>query len=198
MCENENGLTDSNAEPVRKEEEERYDECRDGDPSDGGVCGGELHGDGVCTRDDARYVESDRVADETSRDASGASLWETETKTETASAETVTEKADERKKAREELYEFFELFPSVSFSEIPAEVRESPLPLSAAYALYERKRERLAERAEAANNSNRARSAGGITGGEESFYSPDEVRRMTREEVRADFDAVMRSMKKWK
>ena len=105
---------------------------------------------------------------------------------------------DARKRAHDELVEFFELYPDVRFSEIPLSVRESALPLSAAYALYEKRAERIAERARAENERNLTRSAGGVTDGDAGYYTPEEVRRMTREEVRASFDAVMRSMKRWK
>ena len=102
-----------------------------------------------------------------------------------------------RDRAYEELREFFELFPEVGFSEIPLSVRESDLPLSAAYALYERRARNLALSAERENEKNRSRSAGRLSSGGEIPYTQDEVRRMTQDEVRKNFDAVMRSVKLW-
>lgn len=191
MCENEKGLICSD-EPVTEEEEEKnYDECGEEDRNDGGEpCGG------MCAGDDTGDVENDSVAGGTSGDASGASLREKAAKEKAAEALKIGE--DARRRAHDEVRELFELFPNVSFSELPASVRESDLPLAAAYALYERRERRLSERAESANDENRARSAGRVSDGEESFYTPEEVRRMTPMEVRADYDAILRSMKKWK
>lgn len=108
-----------------------------------------------------------------------------------------TENRVARERAYEELKEFFELFPEVGFSEIPRSVRESDLPLSAAYALYEKRARNLALSAERENEKNRSRSAGRLSSGGEIPYTQDEVRRMTQDEVRKNFDAVMRSVKLW-
>lgn len=102
-----------------------------------------------------------------------------------------------RERAYDELKEFFELFPEVGFSEIPRSVRESDLPLPAAYAIYERRERNLALSAERENEKNRSRSAGRLSSGGEITYTQDEVRRMTQDEVRNNFDAVMRSIKLW-
>ena len=98
---------------------------------------------------------------------------------------------------REELSEFRTLYPEVELSSIPAEVTESTLPLSAAYALYLRRRDRLRLSAEEENRRNSGRSPGGVRDGADGAYTPDEVRRMTRDEIRKNYDAVISSMKRW-
>lgn len=106
--------------------------------------------------------------------------------------------SSERQRGREELFQLGELYPGVRISDLPREVRESELPLAAAYALYEKKQERIAEAAAEANRRNAERSAGGLSSFTETFYSPDEVRRMTRKEVRDNYESILRSMKRWK
>ncbi|MBR2906608.1 MAG: hypothetical protein IKC26_01010 [Clostridia bacterium] len=206
MDENEVGLS-ARGVPERNEEEkekEFYEEHGEGNEGSGGdPCGTGLYTGlctGMCGGDNARGVEDDPMARGASGAASGASLREeTEKETFFASEETVTDPVEAaRREARDELGEFFELFPDVPFADIPVSVRESALPLAAAYALYERRERRRMERVERANEANRARSAGRVSDGEESFYTPDEVRRMTPAEVRADYDAILRSMKRWK
>lgn len=109
------------------------------------------------------------------------------------------EKEDERVKARRELASLFTLFPDVKMEEIPEEVLLSPLPLDAAYALYDRKKTLLRERATQKNAENAAMSAGALVDhGGEIYYSPNEVRGMTPSEVRHSYQDILRSMQKWK
>ena len=101
-----------------------------------------------------------------------------------------------------EYEEFSELFPNVGLETLSDGVWESVkrgVPLAAAYALYDRKNEISALRARNANEKNRVSSAGAVTGGGgEEYYSPEEVRAMSKDEVSANFDKIMASMKKWK
>lgn len=103
-----------------------------------------------------------------------------------------------RRARRKELFEMLSLYPDIRLSEIPGEVWESPLPLAPAYALYCRRCERDRAIAENENRRNRERSPGGITPMTENYFSPDEVRRMTRNEVRQHYDAILHSMTKWR
>ena len=100
-----------------------------------------------------------------------------------------------------EYAEFKELYPSVELSTLDPEVvasAEAGVPLAAAYALYEKK---LAVRAEAAKAHNKATresgfgSVGKNTASE--FFSPDEVRAMSADEVHANYQKILRSMKSW-
>ena len=103
-------------------------------------------------------------------------------------------------RASAEFSEFMRLYPDVQIAEISDSVWEMArggVPLAAAYAYEEvirRKRER--EIAEADKRAREA-SAGSLSGGGEEFYSPDEVRRMSPEEVRANYKKITESMKKW-
>lgn len=108
-----------------------------------------------------------------------------------------TETARERTAMRRELLEFRELYPDVALDAIPEDVTASELPLAAAYALYERRRARLRERADAENERNAGRSAGSVSDGDGGHFTPDEVRRMSRDEIRRNYDKVISSMRSW-
>ena len=75
---------------------------------------------------------------------------------------------------------------------------KSGIPLAAAYALAERRRQMTALRAAESNQSNRARSSGGVKCTQNEFFTPEEVRTMSQGEVRANLSKIMRSMKKWR
>ena len=100
-----------------------------------------------------------------------------------------------------EVGEFSELFPTVPLSSLPDSVWQSVragVPLAASYALYEKKTARLIADAERVNAKNSSSSTGPV-GREPSsdFFSPDEVRAMSRDEVRKNYAKIMASMKKW-
>ncbi len=112
---------------------------------------------------------------------------------------------DEKRSAFErmsrELGEFSALFPNQNPSNIPDSVWESVragIPLAAAYALYEKKALSRLEAAAKINQKNGAASTGAL-GREitESFFTPDEVRAMSRDEVRTNYKKILDSMKKW-
>ena len=100
-----------------------------------------------------------------------------------------------------EIGEFSELFPSVPLSSIPDSVWQSVkggVPLAASYALYEKKTSIMLDDAKRANEKNSARSTGPMgTEASSDFFSPDEVRAMSRDEVRSNYKKIMDSMKKW-
>ena len=99
------------------------------------------------------------------------------------------------------LSEFRELYPEVAMEDSPDTVWASVqngIPPAAAYALYVRREELRRTSAEAVNRKN----AGGAWGsadksGAEEYLSPDEVRGMTRDEVRGNSARIMESMKHW-
>ncbi len=111
------------------------------------------------------------------------------------------------KKEREEailgeLEEFHRLFPQVSVGELPTEVAQSVdrgIPLSAAYALYEKKRAISELRAKQINEENAVRAAGkagkGTVG---EYFSPEEVRAMSQKQVRENYARIRESMKNWR
>ena len=100
-----------------------------------------------------------------------------------------------------EIGDFVALFPDVPVEELPDEVWESVragAPLAASYALYERKRAAKAKRVAAINQKNASRSPGAAgTDTASEFFTPDEVRRMSRAEVHANYSKIKESMKKW-
>lgn len=99
-----------------------------------------------------------------------------------------------------EYAEFRTLYPSVPFESIDDSVMEdvkNGIPLSAAYALAERKRQIAAEQAARINAENSQRTSGALRATNEDYFSPGEVRSMTREEVRANYSKILKSMQKW-
>ena len=109
-------------------------------------------------------------------------------------------KAQER--ILEELGDFNSLFPNVSIDEIPESIWESVKKgssLAASYALYEKRKLAEAKRIEQINSNNAAKAAGiAGTHAANEYFSPDEVRKMSRSEVHANFAKIRKSMEKWK
>ena len=104
-------------------------------------------------------------------------------------------------KLSSELIEFSELYPEVSLASIPDSIWESAragIPLSAAYALAEKKAAVIMGKARAINGQNKSLSSGSVgSSKKEDFFSPDEVRAMSASEVKANYEKIIRSMSKW-
>lgn len=100
-----------------------------------------------------------------------------------------------------EVGEFSELFPEVTIDAIPSEVWMSVrggVPLAAAYALYEKKCRTHSELVDSVNQRNNERSTGALRGeGDSQFYSPSEVKKMSPSEIKAKYNIIIESMKKW-
>ncbi len=115
--------------------------------------------------------------------------------------EELLEKRKAFEKMSRDIGEFEELFPEKKVNEIPDTVWESVktgIPLAAAYALYERKNAIRRDAAENTNTANSARATGPIGRDvTENFYTPDEVRAMSRAEVKRNYSKILESMKKW-
>ena len=111
------------------------------------------------------------------------------------------EKKTAFEKMNREIGEFGEIFPNKSVNSIPDSVWESVkagIPLAAAYALYEKKTSARLEAAERINSKNSELSTGPVgRSTTENFYTPDEVRSMSRSEVRKNYSKIIESMKKW-
>ena len=104
------------------------------------------------------------------------------------------------RRTQAECAEFAELYPKVPLSDLPDVVWEDVgrgIPISAAYALFERREARTGKLAAEVNAQNRARSAGAIAGARNGFLSPAEVRAMTPAEVRKYYQSILHSMQKW-
>lgn len=96
--------------------------------------------------------------------------------------------------------ELTDLFPSADLGSMPDSFRDSVrrgVPPAAAYALEMRRREVEAARAAEAQRIARESSVGGVSRRADSPLSPDEVRAMSREEVRENFSRILESMKCW-
>ena len=111
------------------------------------------------------------------------------------------EKKRTLERMRREIGEFSEIFPEKDVNSLPDSVWEevkAGIPLAAAYALYERKCTIRAQIADRTNAKNSALSSGAIgREASESFFTPDEVRAMSRAEVRKNYTKIIESMKKW-
>ena len=99
-----------------------------------------------------------------------------------------------------ECAEFRELYPDVPLSSVPDTVWDSVrdgIPLPAAFALAERKRLLLDRAAKESNRRNLSRSSGEVGQEAPGYFSFEEVRRMTRDEVRENYNSILLSMQKW-
>ena len=104
-------------------------------------------------------------------------------------------------KAMSDYNEFFGLYPDIDIKSIPDSVWESVnsgVPLAAAYALCERKKEVERQTAERINERNRTMSSGQIGSvSPQTYLSPAEVKAMSASEVRANLSLITESMKHW-
>ena len=99
-----------------------------------------------------------------------------------------------------ECEEFERYFPEASLRQVPLEVWsrvQAGIPLAAAYALYERgvRNQRLAAREQNARNEAYLPSAPAPA--ESRYFSPAQVRAMSRREVRENYDRIFESMRHW-
>lgn len=112
------------------------------------------------------------------------------------------ERLYDQEKASHEYSEFCSLFPGVTLDSLPDTVCDdirAGIPLSAAYALYERRRDRDAELAATVNGRNAAKSFKLTkSGSDDSYFSFDEVKQMSQHEVRTNYDKILLSMRHWK
>ena len=108
---------------------------------------------------------------------------------------------ESNRRVMRECEEFKEYFPEIELSAIPDGVWESVkggLPLAASYALYARKEELHKNRIDEINRRNKLMSAGSVRrDGEEKYYSPSEVRSMTRDQVKSNYSDIIESMRHW-
>lgn len=115
--------------------------------------------------------------------------------------EALAKKTAEADMIRGQLGEFSKLFPDIAPEDIPEEVWKETAntgSLAAAYSLYHRRAELKRERIHALNKRNAALSTGkvGVDSAKE-YFTPSEVRAMSRGEVHANYSKILNSMKKW-
>ena len=109
--------------------------------------------------------------------------------------------AEDRRRA--DLSEFRELFPDVAITDVPQEVWDGVghgMTLTDAYMRYDRRESIRRARAEAANAANAASAPPAQTPAPETpkNLSREDVARMSREEVRRNYDRILKSMPLWK
>ena len=121
-----------------------------------------------------------------------------------ASAEVSAEAKDggEPEKLAQDVAAFHELFPEVKAEAIPGEVWdqvEAGQSLTAAYAVHFVKAMKEAARIEKRNAENEKAAPPPVRhdGKEESYFSPEAVSAMSREEVRKNYQEILRSMDHW-
>lgn len=167
------------------------------------------------TVEEVETVEEAETAEEaeTVEEAETAEEAETVTEDESAAAELASLREQlselrgrfERQRAElermsRECDEFSELYPDRPLTSLPREVWDNVregIPLAAAYAYSEARREHALRRAEAANERNAQASSGDVVGQTVGYFSPAEVREMTAAEVRSNYKRIMDSMKLW-
>lgn len=106
----------------------------------------------------------------------------------------------EKERIENEALLFKELFPDTDRESIPdsvrAEASEKGIPLIAAYAIYERRRQLAAATAEAHNKTNAGRSSGPL-GKADNFgesLSIEQIRAMTPAQVRRHYKQIMKTL----
>lgn len=108
----------------------------------------------------------------------------------------------DRERADREAADFAELFPTLKREEIPDFVREeaekSGIPLIAVYALYARRQEIAAARADQTAKRSAENSAGSVGGSssEADFFTLEQIRAMTPKEVKKHYKTIMKSLNK--
>ena len=114
----------------------------------------------------------------------------------------IESRKQKEEKALRELEEFNRLYPEVNVDALEEGVWEKVnegLPLSAAYAIHQREQELLKEFADRINTRNANLSAGSAGASpRQEYYSPDEVKCMSGEEVRKNYSIIKRSMNYWR
>lgn len=111
------------------------------------------------------------------------------------------EQSGRRERMEAELRDFSRFFPDTRAEDIPSEVwsrAESGDSLPGAFALYRYECELREKRARELNDKNRKMSTGSLVGGGgEEYYSPEDVKKMSRGQIREHYDDVIESMRHW-
>ena len=107
-----------------------------------------------------------------------------------------------RENLSRELEELMTLFPETDVDEIPDEVWEAcpdGKGVCAQYALYLKRQEMKKTVADKKNDENVKSAVPNVkTGEEEAFFTPEQVEKMSRAEVDANWQTILKSMKNWK
>ena len=149
------------------------------------------------TESETESPKSEQIDPKQSQEAEIAELY---AEIETLKAELELKK-NEAEGILDQIKEFALTFPKRTVESISEEVWESVrcgVPLAAAYALYEKKREASEEFTREVNQRNAERSSGAISSSASTgYYSSSEVKKMSPSEVRKNYNLIIESMKKW-
>jgi len=99
-----------------------------------------------------------------------------------------------------ECEEFERYFPEISLRSLPESVWtqvHAGVPLAAAYALYERGVQNERKKAEESEARAAACCVGVTHKAQDNYFSPSQVRAMSRQEVRENYDRIFESMRHW-
>lgn len=96
-----------------------------------------------------------------------------------------------------------ELFPELNIDDIPDEVWErckEGNELAREYAFYLIRRHNEENRAQKVNEKNTKSAPPKMAhdGGEEAYFTPEAVSRMSEKDIEKNYSAIMKSMEKWK
>ncbi len=127
-------------------------------------------------------------------------LQEEKSTSEEKNLEEETKDPGERMKEDVEL--FHSLFPEVKGESIPQEVWdrvEKGESLAASYALFAVQQYREEEKIRKINEENDKKAPPRIQAGaaDENYFSPEAVKKMTRSEIKENYDKILSSMEKW-
>ena len=96
--------------------------------------------------------------------------------------------------------EFEQYFPRVSLRHVPDvvwRVVHAGVPLAAAYALYEKKKQLREQLREQRRQSSEAQTPHIESVAQKEYFSPSQVRAMSQREVRENYDRIFESMRHW-
>ncbi|MBR5295848.1 MAG: hypothetical protein IKU24_04580 [Clostridia bacterium] len=109
---------------------------------------------------------------------------------------------DPKDRMKEDVELFHTLFPDVNGEDIPQEVWdrvEQGESLAASYALFAVMQYREEEKIRKINEENDKKALPRIQSGasDENYFSPEAVKKMTRSEIKENYDKILSSMEKW-
>ena len=121
---------------------------------------------------------------------------------ESGESEASEEASSAEERMEEDIALFHELFPDVKGDAIPEAVWarvDAGERLAASYALYVIRTMREEEKIQKVNEENEKKAPPRIRhdGGDDTYFSPEAVKAMSRSEVKKNYDAILRSMEKW-
>lgn len=106
-----------------------------------------------------------------------------------------------KKNLEGELKILFELFPDLNVDDIPDEIFEKSdngKGLAAQYALFYLKEEKKNTEQKKKEEENLKSAAPDVKNApEEAYFTPEQVKGMTEEEIRKNYKTIMKSMEKW-